>query len=117
MPTTTQGAYTQRCRCGTRIRPKQGYACAWEDEHGDRWCGNGEAHRPGPTCPPSAVVDQIIPSADVRIGDLVLWDGELRQVTGTHVFQPTMQPMIGVDGEPSTIPCGTYVAVRRYQEG
>jgi hypothetical protein len=46
MPTTTQGAYTQRCRCGTRIRPKQGYACAWEDEHGDRWCGNGEAHSP-----------------------------------------------------------------------
>lgn len=70
------------------------------------------------TCPPSAVVDQIIPWPDVREGDLVLWDGEFRLITGLVDWdgEPLMWFDCGKAG-PGVLPCGTYAAVRRYQEG
>jgi hypothetical protein len=75
------------------------------------------AQAPG-TCPPSAVVDQIIPWAEVREGDLVLWNGELRLIT--RLIDYDGEPLMWFDGSKTgggVLPCGNYAAVRRYAEG
>ena len=83
------------------------------------------AHTPAATpdtgtraCPPSAVVDQIVPWPDVREGELVVWDGEFRLVT--RLIDYAGVPLMWFDYSkhgPGVIPCGSYAAVRRYVEG
>jgi hypothetical protein len=74
-----------------------------------------EAQRP---CPPSAVADQIIPWAQVRKGDLLLWDGEFRTVGDISQIGADDEWLVLLDGERDpTIPAGTHAAVRRYMEG
>lgn len=71
-----------------------------------------------PDCPPSATADKIVTWAEVREGDLVLWDGEFCLVSRLIDYEG--EPLMWFDGGksgPGTIPCGTYAAVRRYVEG
>jgi hypothetical protein len=68
-----------------------------------------------PTCPPSAVHDQILPWSDVRDGDLIVWDGEFRLVVGISPMDSGNDAMVFDAEHPGgIIPCGTYAAVRRY---
>jgi hypothetical protein len=67
------------------------------------------------SCPPSAVHDQILPWLEVAEGDLVVWDGEFRLIT--RLISYCGEPLMWFDGSKAgggVVPCGTYVAVRRY---
>lgn len=70
------------------------------------------------TCPPSAVVDQIVPWLAVQPGEVVLWDGEFRHVEHINPMDYG-NPAFVLDGDThnGTIPVGDYAAVRRYTEG
>lgn len=71
-------------------------------------------------CPPSDVVDQIVPWDQVLAGDLVLWDGELVPVESNEPYSTddTLRLVrLAGDVMPGCIPCGRYAAVRRYSEG
>lgn len=70
-------------------------------------------------CPPSAVVDQIVPWPDVQPGELVLWDGELCPVERNLAYagDPRIRLITLAGGAVEMIPVGTYAAVRRYTEG
>jgi hypothetical protein len=113
---------TKFCRCGSRIRQLPGYSYAWAGERGDRWCENGEAHRPKPGCPPSEVVDQIIPWFEVQEGEAVLYNGQLHELVCMWPWIPgTPQVGIRLMRESETRDYGVdsndYAAVRRYVEG
>lgn len=73
----------------------------------------------GTICPPSDVVNLIIPWADVAAGDLVLFDGEFCLVT--HKADCAGRPLFWLEGSDAgnggVLPAGTYAAVRRYVEG
>lgn len=69
-------------------------------------------------CPPSSVVDMIVPWEDVLEGDLMLWDGELRPIERIAPYGQRDQGVWAVEfadipGE-VCIPAGTYAGVRRY---
>jgi hypothetical protein len=70
------------------------------------------------TCPPSDVKDMIVPWSEVSDRDLVVWDGEFRTVERINPMDSGNAALV-LDGEEhnGTIPCGTYVAVRRYVTG
>jgi hypothetical protein len=115
MTTTATETGTRTCACGKTITPHERPGNAWCDERGDLWCEDGKLH--APACPPSSVVDQIIPWADVRTGDLVLWDGEFRYAEMTGYLGHQCAVLLDGESGVGTIPCGTYAAVRRYVEG
>lgn len=72
------------------------------------------------SCPPSAVVDMIVPWTEVGEGDLVLWDGEFRLVERNWIWHGPNVRLVQLDGDRDghgTIPYGTYAAVRRYDTG
>jgi hypothetical protein len=124
--TAVETASTRTCRCGETItnegtpphpvhRSQWSWAATEGGHPGKFWCADGQLH--APACPPSSVVDQIIPWADVRTGDLVLWDGEFRYAEMTGYLGHQRAVLLDGESGVGTIPCGTYAAVRRYVEG
>jgi hypothetical protein len=75
---------------------------------------------PAPSvCPPSAVVDQIIPWEELRGGDLVLYKGDLivaEKVSRTQGLT-SFAAILPLDREVQIYQLSDYVAVRRYVEG
>lgn len=80
------------------------------------------------TCPPSAVVDMIVPYGDVRAGDLTLHDDQLIVAENVNAYTDTWQghewprvdiTYLGENGMRFTFEAHAdrYTAVRRYTEG
>lgn len=72
------------------------------------------------SCPPSAVHDMIVTWAEVREGDLIVWEGEFQLVERNWIWQGPGVRLIKLAGvgevgaPPVAPPVGTYAAVRRY---
>ena len=105
------------CRCGNAIALLGSSEHVWVNDRIDWLCGDGKPHAPV-SCPPSAVVDMILPWSEVSEGDLILWHGEIRPVERVAPYGRRDEGVwaVGFSDVPGEvcIPVGTYAAVRRY---
>jgi hypothetical protein len=71
------------------------------------------------TCPPSAVVDQILPWSDIEAGNLVLFEGGLHLLVKAHMGATfgRVRLVRGGETQDAHVTPGALTAVRRYMEG